>query len=253
MSIYVACLQTYYTNLYHTIPSPSQSSKLSLCLLAGSTSWAEYDGFARQSCDLMCTLRTSLPFRCTFDYMIRFLQLNLKRTLSRRTIGTLELLSPAHIFGVQHSERKLPQRNGTEWKGSDCAVLWMSISLGPFFFLLIGITGIAESFLSGSRPKRCSSVGDPGDPSAISNFLCSVVIFGNAMLGNVWQCFAVKSSTVVLLSVYTRPSHGIGQVMHLITYFFTVMWPHLRNLPSISAIPHWYRLWLWLWETVTLY
>ena len=110
------------------------------------------------------------------------------------------------------------------------------------FFLLIGITGIAESFLSGSRPKRCSSVGDPGDPSAISNFLCSVVIFGNAMLGNVWQCFAVKSSTVVLLSVYTRPSHGIGQVMHLITYFFTVMWPHLRNLPSISAIPHWYRL-----------
>ena len=122
-----------------------------------------------------------------------------------------------------------------------------------FFFLLIGITGIAESFLSGSRPKRCSSVGDPGDPSAISNFLCSVVIFGNAMLGNVWQCFAVKSSTVVLLSVYTRPSHGIGQVMHLITYFFTVMWPDLRNLPSISAIPHWYRLWLWLWETVTLY
>lgn len=64
-----------------------------------------------------------------WDYMIRFLQLNLKRTLSRRTIGTLELLSPAHIFGVQHSERKLPQRNGTEWKGSDlCSFVNVYIS-----------------------------------------------------------------------------------------------------------------------------
>ena len=128
MSIYVTCLQTYYTNLYHTIPSPSLSIGR-FNLMSG----------IRWICTAILWPDVYFTYFITFPlhfwlYMIRFLQLNLKRTLSRRTIGTLELLSPAHIFGVQHSERKLPQRNGTEWKGSDLCSFVNVYIYWTFFF-----------------------------------------------------------------------------------------------------------------------